>query len=232
MGRLDDLRALVTGGTSGIGEAVVERLRAEGARVVLTGRDRERGERVAGRHGATFLEADARDREAVRRSVAQRRRGARRARRGRAQRRRAARGAAERDRRRRLGRGAGDEPGRARTATPSPCLPHLRAAGGGSIVITASDAGVWAEATIGAYSVSKRGAIMLAKMLAVEAGPQDDPGQRRLPRRHRARHGHAGRRARRPARHEHLAAPAARAAGARPATWRRPSPSWSRATPR
>jgi NADP-dependent 3-hydroxy acid dehydrogenase YdfG len=48
---------------------VVERLRSEGARVVLTGRDRERGERVAARYGATFLEADARDREAIHRSV-------------------------------------------------------------------------------------------------------------------------------------------------------------------
>ena len=71
-----------------------------------------------------------------------------------------------------MGRRHRDEPRRPYRYAVA-CLPHLRAAGGGSIVITASDAGVWAEATIGAYSVSKRGAIMLAKMLAVEAGPQD-----------------------------------------------------------
>ena len=38
------------------------------------------------------------------------------------------------------------------------CLPELRAAGGGSITMISSDAGVWGETTIGAYSVSKRGA--------------------------------------------------------------------------
>ena len=51
------------------------------------------------------------------------------------------------------------------------CLPELRAAGGGSIVLVASDAGVWGEVAIGAYSVSKRAAIMLAQMLGTEAGP-------------------------------------------------------------
>ena len=51
------------------------------------------------------------------------------------------------------------------------CLPHLRAAGGGSIVVISSDAGVWVETAIGAYSVSKRALIMLAQMLGTEAGP-------------------------------------------------------------
>jgi NAD(P)-dependent dehydrogenase (short-subunit alcohol dehydrogenase family) len=41
----------------------------------------------------------------------------------------------------------------------------------GSIVLVASDAGVWGETPIGAYSVSKRAVIMLTRMLAVEAGP-------------------------------------------------------------
>ncbi len=170
MGRLSDLRVLVTGGSSGIGAAIVERLRADGARVALPGRHGAGGVWVAARHGATFLEADTRDREAVRRSVAN---------------------AAEV-----LGGLNGavlnagvlheapltetdDEAWDAvlETNLVGPyryavaCLPHLRAAGGGAIVITSSDAGVWAEAPIGAYSVAKRGAIMLARMLAVEAGP-------------------------------------------------------------
>jgi NAD(P)-dependent dehydrogenase (short-subunit alcohol dehydrogenase family) len=39
------------------------------------------------------------------------------------------------------------------------------------MVLIASDAGVWGETPIGAYSVSKRALIMLTRMLAVEAGP-------------------------------------------------------------
>ena len=34
-----------------------------------------------------------------------------------------------------------------------------------------SDAGVWPEVSIGAYSVSKRALVMLAQMLGMEAGP-------------------------------------------------------------
>jgi NAD(P)-dependent dehydrogenase (short-subunit alcohol dehydrogenase family) len=51
------------------------------------------------------------------------------------------------------------------------CLPHLRAAGSGSITMISSDAGVWGETAIGAYSVSKRAVNMLVQTLAVEAGP-------------------------------------------------------------
>jgi NAD(P)-dependent dehydrogenase (short-subunit alcohol dehydrogenase family) len=52
--------ALVTGGTAGIGAETARRLAAEGARVVLTGRDRERGEQVAQEIGpaATFVAGD------------------------------------------------------------------------------------------------------------------------------------------------------------------------------
>ena len=54
-------RALVTGGTSGIGRGIVERLTADGATVVFTGRDGGRGGEVASATGATFLRADASD---------------------------------------------------------------------------------------------------------------------------------------------------------------------------
>jgi NAD(P)-dependent dehydrogenase (short-subunit alcohol dehydrogenase family) len=58
--------AVVTGGTSGLGEGVAELLAAEGARVVVTGRDAERGEAVVasikGAGGdAAFVAADLAD---------------------------------------------------------------------------------------------------------------------------------------------------------------------------
>ena len=45
--QLEDKRALVTGSSSGLGEAIAKALAAEGAAVVVHGRDRERARRVA-----------------------------------------------------------------------------------------------------------------------------------------------------------------------------------------
>jgi len=42
-GRLDGKVAVITGGTSGIGEATARRIVAEGARVVIAGRSERRG---------------------------------------------------------------------------------------------------------------------------------------------------------------------------------------------
>ena len=75
------------------------------------------------------------------------------------------------------------------------CLPHLRAAGGGSITMISSDAGVWAETAIAVYSISKRAVNMLVQTLAVEAGPDGIrvnavcPGEQHVP-----GHGHPPRR--------------------------------------
>ena len=50
--QLQGRRALVTGSSSGIGEAIVRQLTEEGARVVVHGRNRERAEKVAAAIGA------------------------------------------------------------------------------------------------------------------------------------------------------------------------------------
>lgn len=57
-------RALVTGGTRGIGLAIARRLRADGARVAITGRDAGRGAQVAREIGASFFAADFAEAEA------------------------------------------------------------------------------------------------------------------------------------------------------------------------
>ncbi len=58
---LADMTALVTGGTSGIGRAVAVALARLGAKVAVSGRNEERGERVARETGGVFLAADLRD---------------------------------------------------------------------------------------------------------------------------------------------------------------------------
>ena len=58
MTRLDGRRALVTGGTGGIGRAIAARLAGAGATVVITGRDADRGEQVAARLRADGAKAD------------------------------------------------------------------------------------------------------------------------------------------------------------------------------
>ncbi len=65
--RMKGERALVTGSTAGIGRAIAMAFAREGAEVVVTGRDRERGEAVVTEIGgvAQFIAADLHDEAAV-----------------------------------------------------------------------------------------------------------------------------------------------------------------------
>jgi NAD(P)-dependent dehydrogenase (short-subunit alcohol dehydrogenase family) len=168
--RLLGRRALVTGGTTGLGFAIAERFLREGASVVITGRNEGLGASAQRSLGdrALFVAADAADEEAVRASVDR---------------------AVEY-----LGglqvlinnAGVGvvarlvDTPtedfDRTMTVNVRGCFlyarlayPHLAHAGGAMVHIS-SDAGVIGEQSIGAYSVSKAALIMLSKMLAVDGG--------------------------------------------------------------
>ena len=171
MGVLDGKRALVTGGTTGLGLAIAERFLREGARVVITGRDRSLGGRAEQSlgSGARFIAADAADPDAVASSV------------------NAAAG--------HLGgldvlvnnAGVGvtarliDTPladydrvmsvnVRGYLLYAQHALPHLVVRRGCMIHI-ASDAGIWGEQATGLYSVTKAAVVMLGKMLALDGGP-------------------------------------------------------------
>jgi NAD(P)-dependent dehydrogenase (short-subunit alcohol dehydrogenase family) len=54
-GRLDQKITIITGGTSGIGEATAEVFAAEGAKVIIAGRSERKGEAIAARLGENVL---------------------------------------------------------------------------------------------------------------------------------------------------------------------------------
>lgn len=170
MYRLEGRHALVTGGTSGIGRAIVERLRRESMSVAFTGRDEGRGATVADATGATFLRCDHLDRAASDRAV---------------------------DEALALADGhldalvanAGIIYGGPIEATPDAafrelvevnltalfrvsraCFPAL-ADGGGSMIHIASDTGVRGIHAIAAYSVTKAGAVAVSELFAAEGAP-------------------------------------------------------------
>ena len=159
-------RVLVTGGTGAIGGAVVERLRAEGAEVVFSGRNPSRGAALAGRTGATFVPGDVRESGAVAAIVAE-----------------AlgvlggldglvlAAGVLHRSPLSETTDDAWDALIETNVVAPflfaGACLDAL-SDGGGAIVAIASGVADWPEAELGAYSVSKRALLWMTRMLAVE----------------------------------------------------------------
>jgi NAD(P)-dependent dehydrogenase (short-subunit alcohol dehydrogenase family) len=160
------MRALVTGGTSGIGREIVGRLIRDGAGVAFTGRNAERGTEVAAETGAVFLRSDITDpgsgEDAAGRAVD-------------------ALGGLDW-----LVHNAGidheaslsdttDESWDALVETNLVAslrqvlgaVPHLQRSTNPSVALVSSDAGVWPESGVAAYSVVKRALIVLAQMLAV-----------------------------------------------------------------
>jgi 3-hydroxybutyrate dehydrogenase len=70
--QLDDRIAVITGGTGGIGRAIAEAFLAEGAHVVVSGRNADRGKQVVSELGvdrALFAQGDATTKEGVEQAV-------------------------------------------------------------------------------------------------------------------------------------------------------------------
>ena len=173
-GRLKDKAILLTGGSTGLGFAMDDRILREGAHVVFTGRDTELGMQAEGSLGeageAWFVQADAADLSAVELSID--------------------------FTVSRLGgidvlvnnAGVGvvarlvDTPvedfDSVMAVNVRGCYLYARAAyhhlrrSRGCIINVSSDAGVVGEQSIGVYSVSKAAVIMLSNMLALDGGPE------------------------------------------------------------
>jgi NAD(P)-dependent dehydrogenase (short-subunit alcohol dehydrogenase family) len=162
--------ALVTGGTGGIGSAIVRRLRADGYEVVFCGRDEERATALERETGAVFRRADATDRAACDTSVAF---------------------ALER-----LGQidllvanagilveaplaGTSDEEFERLVETNltsafrygRALFAPMRRQGGGVMVLVASDSAIRGSHRIPAYSVVKAGVVAVAELLGAEGAP-------------------------------------------------------------
>lgn len=160
--------AVVTGGTSGIGSAIARRLSGDGWRVAVAGRSAERAEELAAEIGGVAITGDAADPadDAVARAAV-------------------ALGGLDAAV---LNAGVIVDADLAATEAADWDLllrvnvlalhrqarqarVHL-ARSRGAIVMTSSDAGVWGEAPIAAYSTTKRMVLALARCLAAEWGSQ------------------------------------------------------------
>jgi NAD(P)-dependent dehydrogenase (short-subunit alcohol dehydrogenase family) len=162
------MRVLVTGGASGIGRVTVERLRRDGAAVGVIDRN---AAALAETDADTVVEADVSRAEEIELAVA-----------------RAARALGGLDG---LVACAGIA-GRGTVASTAPdewdrifsvnvrgtylaaraAIPYLREAGGGAIVLVASQLGLVAAANAAAYCASKGAVVQLARAMAIDHGPE------------------------------------------------------------
>src|SRR5271155_1888811 len=179
MGQVQDKIALVTGGASGIGEACVQTLAREGAKVVISDIDDQRGDALAATinaasQEAVYLSHDVTDEQRWQEVVA--------------------------ETERRYGRldilvanaGIGIMASsivdmsladwRRQTAvnldgvflSVKYCLPAMRRSGGGSIIMTSSIAGLRGSATLAGYCATKGGVRLFAKAIAMECASKGD----------------------------------------------------------
>jgi NAD(P)-dependent dehydrogenase (short-subunit alcohol dehydrogenase family) len=172
--RLDQRAALITGGTSGIGEATSVLFGAEGAKVAVVGRSADRGERVADRiradgGEAVFIPADVRKAEDCRNAVE--------------------RTVEEFGRLHVLFNNAGtyfandavgcteeewddqvDTSLKGAFLMSKYALPHMMAQGSGSIVNCASGWGLVGGANAVAYCAAKGGMVVMTKAMAIDHG--------------------------------------------------------------
>lgn len=177
MGRVEGKVAIVTGGASGLGSAVCERLVEEGAKVVVAGRDLDKAGALAERLGdaAAAVGFDAEDPASIEALVET---------------------TVERfgrldflDNNAALTSRATDYQDRTTTDTPLDvwdrvmtvnlracflsckfAIPHMVAGGGGSIVNTASTSALAGDAVRIAYGTSKAGLIAMSKYIAAQHG--------------------------------------------------------------
>jgi NAD(P)-dependent dehydrogenase (short-subunit alcohol dehydrogenase family) len=182
VGRLDGKVAFISGSTRGIGRTMAEMFAAEGARVIVSGRSVDKGEKTAARirdagGDATFVPLDVTDEDSVRSAIAATvdRYGTLTT---------LVNNAATTDivnqNMKPLTEYTTEEWNHILTGTLTgnvfwACkygIPHLIEAGGGSIVNISSGAAIFGSAGLAAYSAAKGGMNALTRSIAVDYAPQ------------------------------------------------------------